>query len=396
MLDFQFMRHDKWANVLFVHWSVPSHLESLLLAELNGTLCSDATRNDHANPDETNPSAPAGKGRFVLDRYKDGRAYVGLILLTEVNVGPICGRSIKRLLVTHHGSNIRTYVRPTSASNAGGHSNHGADGDSDDDQLNDRGITFASLECDDAITAAGANLFGMPYKVANMERTYYCEEKCERAKPADRGCDNHGADLALIRNNVLSTKEVDDLMCGDEDGNGGVGNANASVRCMGMRSVRTNSKGMQGMLEKVKSIVSGVDTGKERHKSKLVATDLPPDNSPTADHFKGDNGYFLDCEWEVDGNKQKLTDEERNMASFVCERYHVYTQKYGLHWKGTVHHEPWPVEKAKLKHLVLYNIDQYEPSHMRPLLRHMSETSPESVLYSAGVGPVDFQMLKPV
>ena len=232
-----------------------------------------------------------------------------------------------------------------------------------------------------------------------MERTYYCEEKCEGAQSADRGCDNHGSDLALIRNNVLSTKEVDDLMCGDEHGNG--------VRRMGMRSARSNSKGAKGMLGKVKSTVSGVDTGKEKHKSKLVVMstnidDLPPDQSPktdmtsTVEHSKDDNGYFLDCEWEVDGNKQKLTDGERDIADFFCERYHVYTQKHGLHWKGTVHHEPWPVEKAELKHLVLYNINQYEPSHMRPLLRHMSETSPESVLYSAGVGPVDFQMLKPV
>ena len=61
-----------------------------------------------------------------------------------------------------------------------------------------------------------------------------------------------------------------------------------------------------------------------------------------------------------------------------------------------VTHEPWPVEKAKIKRLVLDDIDQYEPSHMRPLLRHISKTSPDSVLYSSGVGPVDFQMLKPV
>ena len=59
-------------------------------------------------------------------------------------------------------------------------------------------------------------------------------------------------------------------------------------------------------------------------------------------------------------------------------------------------HEPWPIEKAKMKHLSFAKIDQYEPSYMRPLLRHMSETSPDSVLYSSGVGPVDFQMLKPV
>ena len=271
MLNFQFMRHDKWANVLFVHWSVPTHLESLLLEELNGTcLCSSSTvggDDTGAGGDATNNAREIGKSnsrsRFVLDRYKDGRAYVGLILLSEVNVGPICGRSIKRFLVTHHGANIRTYVRPAIPSKEGTYANDALDGDTYDEQLNNRGITFASLECDDAITAAGANVFGMPYKVAIMERTYHFQGNGEGIRAAGgSGHGNGAADdssgrdcQALVRNNVLSTEEVDDLICGGEVRNGGVGSVNPVAKRMGIRSARTTSTGTQGMIGKVKSMV---------------------------------------------------------------------------------------------------------------------------------------------
>jgi hypothetical protein len=54
------------------------------------------------------------------------------------------------------------------------------------------------------------------------------------------------------------------------------------------------------------------------------------------------------------------------------------------------------VQKAKVNRLVLANIDQYEPGHMRTILLHMATTSPDSILFSPGVGPIDFQMLTPL
>ena len=389
MLNFKFMRHDKWARVLFVHFPVPPHLEPLLLGDLNGTA------------DAIVGSDTFDGGRFVLDRYTNGKAYVGMILLTEVNVGPIVGRSLQRLLVTHHGANIRTYVKPNSVNNVGvGESNV------DDEYLNLRGITFASLECDDAITAAGANVFGMPYQVAQMERSYLCQDRGEVSETSVNSDGNvsNKDHQALIRNNALSTAEVDDLMCGSCDDTGGHGGADSNgiaAKIMGIKSARPASSRTQGLFGKIKGIGRG---DAKRHKSKIVVMPSNDDgkSSPQLERLpyhndgneKERSGFSIVCEWE--NHDEQLTDEERGMADFFCERYHVYTKKYGLHWKGTVLHEPWPVQKAKIRKLMFSNIDQYEPLHMRPVLRHMANTSPDSILFSEGVGPVDFQMLMPI
>lgn len=131
MPSFRFMVHDQWANVLFLHWRIPEHLEATL--DVN-----------------TDP--------FAVERY-DGSAWIGLILLTEENVGPSICRS-QWTCLTHHGINVRTYVK-------GG----GGGGESKTPQTA-RGIHFSSLECDDEFTAFGANIFGMPYKIAKMKRSY--------------------------------------------------------------------------------------------------------------------------------------------------------------------------------------------------------------------------------
>ena len=136
---FRFMIHDKWEDVLFLHWKVPpgSELESMLEAD----------------------AAP-----FLLEKF-NGSAWIGLILLTERNVGPSVLRS-KYTCVTHHGINVRTYVTGgVSAVNIN-------DTTSTSSASNIRGIHFTSLECNDAFTAFGANFFGMPYKVSNMERSH--------------------------------------------------------------------------------------------------------------------------------------------------------------------------------------------------------------------------------
>lgn len=76
----KFMVHDQWANVLFLHWRVPKELEPLLLST-----------NDF----------------LILDRTPDGSAWIGLILLTEENVGLPVLRSACTT-ITHHGVNVRS------------------------------------------------------------------------------------------------------------------------------------------------------------------------------------------------------------------------------------------------------------------------------------------------
>ena len=408
----KFMRHDKWANVLFVHWAVPPDLEPLLLDGLNGNdesgrfeldkyicvprsspdgdiLCND---NGNANDRNSNKDGTCANG---------SRAYVGLVLLTEHNVGPTIGRGFERLLVTHHGANIRTYVRPTRGCTCN---------DDDDDYW--RGITFASLECDDRFTSCGANVFGMPYRVASMKRIYHCAEDPsmlhgERRANAADGEQKDNDLQALARTSTLSSKEVDDLMCRQHGRSCGDGRNTVhtdiaiEVNMMSMKSVRQSSGGMTGSIGTPRlSMMTKGSSG--LHSSKLVAQS--PD---TACNFEKDgvmiptdttstgSGYSVECQWEVNPD-EKLTEEELCMAKFFVERYHVYTRKYGLHWRGTVAHEIWPIQKATVKDLAFGNINEYEPTSMLPILRHMAETKPDSVLFSSGVGPIDFAFLRPV
>ena len=410
----KFMRHDKWANVLFVHWAVPPDLEPLLLDGLNGNdesgrfeldkyicvprsspdgdiLCND---NDNANDRKSNKDGTCANG---------SRAYVGLVLLTEHNVGPTIGRGFERLLVTHHGANIRTYVRPTRGYN-------------DDDDDNDdywRGITFASLECDDRFTSCGANVFGMPYRVASMERTYHCAEgpsmlHGERRANAANGEQKDNDLQALVRTmkNALSSKEVDDLMCRQDgrccgDGKNAVHTDIAiEANMMSMKSVRQSSGGMAGSIGTPLSMMTKGRSG--LHSSKLVAQspDTACDFEEDGDMIPTDatstgSGYSVECQWEVQPD-ERLTEEELSMANFFVERYHVYTRKYSLHWRGTVAHEEWPIQKAVIKYLEFADINGYEPKEMLPILRHMAENKPDNVYFSRGVGPIDFAFLRPV
>jgi uncharacterized protein YqjF (DUF2071 family) len=111
-----FMRHGRWDETLFVHYEFP--------------------------PEQVKRLLPRG---LELDTL-DGKAYVGLVLLTEVAVGlPVC----RWLTMTHHGANVRTYVR----------------------RRGTPGIYFFSLECSEALVAIGARIATMPYIPATMERS---------------------------------------------------------------------------------------------------------------------------------------------------------------------------------------------------------------------------------
>merc|ERR1719253_2290387 len=112
------MRHKKWDKALFVHWPrPPARVQALL-------------------PDE-----------LQVDTLH-GEAYVGLVLLTEEQVGPVLGHGLG-LGVTHQGANVRTYVRAPNG---------------------EREVFFFSLECSSTLLSYGARVATMPYVPAEMAR----------------------------------------------------------------------------------------------------------------------------------------------------------------------------------------------------------------------------------
>lgn len=216
--------------------------------------------------------------QFPLDRY-DGSAWIGLVFLTERKVGPWLFRN-KWTTFTHHGLNLRTYVKTKDLT----------------------GIHFASLECNNVFACVAALIFGMPYRLATIVRTYL------------------GQGLYAMR-----TSRVWNL-------------------------------------------------------SAWLFPWLP-------------SNFQVECEWEVDGNETTVSEE---MSSFFVERYNVFTRKYGLNWVGSIDHEPWLCQKASLRKLKIQNVDRYYSMDMRPLLRYIKSVPPSSVLASEGVGPIPFQMLRPL
>mmetsp|Transcript_2648 Transcript_2648/g.3953 ORF Transcript_2648/g.3953 Transcript_2648/m.3953 type:complete len:346 (+) Transcript_2648:283-1320(+) len=320
--SFPFMKHDKWSNVLFLHWRVPKELESLL--------------KDHTSP-------------FQLDRTPDGSAWIGLVLLTEQNVGPTLFRT-SGTCVTHHGLNVRTYLQ--------GYQNK------------PDGICFASLECDDRFTAFGANYFGMPYKVAKMQRSFYPKKKFLSETDIDT---------------KLSARQVDDSACQSKFAKGF---SFESFRLKQQRNLPLQmlksclSFTKEGLHSTI--VAKHVDSEELSKKSKLLKS-----------QSKDDSSFSVECEWEISEQENDATQDP--LAQFFVERYVVYTKKYGRNWYGQVQHEAWPVQDATLRRpLSMSNIDSYEPAALQPLLQHMSGTAPDSVLYSHGVGPILFQMLQPI
>ena len=120
-----FMRHERWDSALFLHWPLPrAQVQALLPAGLT-----------------------VDTGELLQE--KEAVAWLGLVLLSELGVGPAgCCRSCSPL-VDHHGANLRVYVR-------------GPDGP---------GIYFLSLECSSLLASAGARLMAIPYWPGAMTRT---------------------------------------------------------------------------------------------------------------------------------------------------------------------------------------------------------------------------------
>jgi len=132
-LGFQFMRHDAWADGLFIHF----------LAE----------------PDAVQSRLPEG---LTVDNF-DGSAVLSIVLVSEVGIGPTLPFGLFALLgalkVSHDAVNVRTYVK------------HGS---------GPPGIFFFTLECSSLLPALGARLlFGLPYRFADMSRQQAPTSKLE-------------------------------------------------------------------------------------------------------------------------------------------------------------------------------------------------------------------------
>lgn len=134
-----FMRHERWQTALFLHWALPAALIQALLPP--GLVVDDALEAQH------------GGGQ------PPGMAWLGLVLLSELGVGPAGCLRRWSPLVDHHGANVRVYVR-------------GPDGP---------GIFFLSLECSSLLAAAGARLMAIPYWPASMARSESTDDTGERS-----------------------------------------------------------------------------------------------------------------------------------------------------------------------------------------------------------------------
>lgn len=336
LLHFKFMTHDRWANALFLHWKVPPHLESVLQG------C----------------TAPFLLDRYFEDNDGDGSVYIGLILLTEQNVGPSIGRT-SWTTVTHHGVNVRTYIRH--------------DKTQQQQQYFPPGIHFSSLECDDELTSFGANQFGMPYKMACIERTFVVADDTDKGEP--------------VVASSTSSAGVDHRTCSKY---------NDKIQKFRLKSQRLEA-GQPSLWRILSSFIGSMfQKAESLHASKFASAIKSTEDCIITTATQPT--FSVDCSWSVVTGKpeSETTYDNHKFAHWVVERYYVCTQKYGLLWNGRVEHEPWPLRRVELDRLILSGVDAYEPSQMRPVLEHMANHRPDSVLFSPGVGPVQFNMLRPL
>lgn len=121
------MRHERWRDALFLHYPVDAEALQQRLPE-----------------------------GLTVDTFH-GVAYIGVVLLTECGIVPwppgVPLWLVRRLGLSHHAVNVRTYVRPT----------HGA---------GPPGIFFFTLDCSALLPTIGAwLLFNLPYRYARMLRS---------------------------------------------------------------------------------------------------------------------------------------------------------------------------------------------------------------------------------
>ena len=100
----------------------------------------------------------------------------------------------------------------------------------------------------------------------------------------------------------------------------------------------------------------------------------------------------VDCIWTTAPAAAASHTEENTQwvqrASFFLELYRVYTFRGGQLYSGTVSHQPWPVVPAHLQQL-----NQSLSAVIEGL--PIALGAPTHCCYSKGVGPVEFEMLRP-
>jgi len=119
-----FMNHEQWQDTLFIHYEV--------------------------EPESLGRALPNGLKPDLLD----GKAYVGIVLLTESGIHPGSQKFIMGL--SHDAMNVRTYVV-------------------NEQGEPEPGIYFFNLDCTSALATLGARgVFGLPYTLASCTRHHQC------------------------------------------------------------------------------------------------------------------------------------------------------------------------------------------------------------------------------
>mmetsp|Transcript_1926 Transcript_1926/g.4420 ORF Transcript_1926/g.4420 Transcript_1926/m.4420 type:complete len:387 (+) Transcript_1926:177-1337(+) len=378
-----FMVHDKWENVLFVHYKIPVGSREFELLQRNCPFRLDVVSQNHAGKNDCNANGTGGS--YI---------WLGLVFLTERNVGP--GHAVLRgpctwlnrvlgvpSLITHHGVNVRTYV----------------EGD---------GIFFYSLECDSFLATEGARQCGIPYRFARIRRDFaLCDEEHH-----DHSDSKAGKAPSEVRMKVSSTR-----LGRAELAAGGKTHKTVVVQ-HGIHSTLDAASGVVDLCRLSELGAGGTATTVvDQHDDAAAAfkssgerafgfccewtTCLPPKDSARAANVKAPAGEKDQQEWTSD-------------AAFLLERYRVYSlgsplQLTGL-LTGTVRHDPWPVQKAEVKKLEVFTgrgrrtatREQLEGSDspcsefsVQEMLEELvSYRQPDHVCFSPGVGPVSFDFLR--
>ncbi|CAD7929103.1 unnamed protein product [Amoebophrya sp. A25] len=431
MSRLQFMIHDRWENVLFVHYKVAtSSLEYRILQELSPFMLDVVEASDADGEASRNTGSSCSS--FV---------WLGLVFLTERNVGPgfardACGWLRDSLglptLITHHGINVRTYV----------------EGD---------GIFFYSLECDSRLATSGANVFGIPYRFAKIAREFAFHASSAKGngtnKPVDADPDEEGQDQQEAPKQgdaddmkIMKTIEPVPKLCSMSSWRG------VSLLSRDVTHLTSHAPSSQGISETVRMV---------KDRSETSRTSAPP-------------AFGFDCVWQVLDNAEKSLEKtqfhavvnehasskikppERSVkgselvadgadesgqqscwesnATFLTERYKVYSvgaPVVGPQLVGSVHHDPWPKKRAKVEHIRLWrststhdpcvreNAGDEKPqqsvqgsvtpprsgppafgeTNMKTvedvLDSLVNKRRPDHVCFSSGVGPVCFDPLQP-
>ena len=403
------MVHDRWSDVLFLHWKVPSDLESCLTENIPPSLILD--RYDEYISSDSDDKKNSQQSSSNNNNDDSSCLWIGLVLLTEVRVGPSVGRT-NWTCVTHHGVNVRTYIKGCKQQQ---HQQQRQQ-QHQQQQTNQRpyslspslvrsppGIYFFSLECNDEFTAFGANYFGMPYRVAEIMRH-------QQEKPQKQF--------------FISSKRID-----RNDGRPSIiRTASRTIRNIFARTIQRIYNKIQDLIVQVPLLrqPSSSSSSSNDDKTSEPRSSTSPETRTISPTHQSSSSFKVECQWTVvDDEEQKFTKESNpnscfmkkddpKLAEWLMERYHVYTNKYGVDWIGTISHEPWPTTMSptsmavptnpkrrqqmdvRLDRLEISNVETYQPQNIRPLLKYMSFNRPDSVLFSPGVGPIEFQMLQPV